>query len=86
MEDGGTSVQSEIREKLLEMQDLKYKEFHSSLCPNVDHIIGVRIPVLRAYARELLKKYPVEQLLAEMGDTYYEELTLRGMLIGLCKE
>ena len=60
-------MQSEIREKLLEMQDLKYKEFHSSLCPNVDHIIGVRIPVLRAYARELLKKYPVEQLLAESG-------------------
>lgn len=79
-------MQSEIREKLLEMQDLKYKEFHSSLCPNVNHIIGVRIPVLRAYARELLKKYPVEQLLTEMGDTYYEELTLRGMLIGLCKE
>ena len=50
-------MQKEIREKLLEMQDLKYKEFHSGLSPNVDHIIGIRVPVLRAYAKELLKQY-----------------------------
>lgn len=79
-------MQKEIREKLLEMQDLKYKEFHSGLSPNVDHIIGIRVPVLRAYAKELLKQYSVEQLLAEIGEFYYEELLLRGMLIGLCKE
>ena len=79
-------MQKEIREKLLAMQDLKYREFHSGLCPDVDNIIGIRVPVLREYAKELLKQYPVGQLLREIGDTYYEELLLQGMLIGLCKE
>lgn len=77
---------NEIRARLMELQDLKYREFHSGLSPNVEHIIGVRVPLVRAYARELLKQYPVEQLLAEIGDQYYEELLLHGILIGLCKE
>lgn len=79
-------MNNEIRQKLLEMQDLKYKEFHSGLCPNVDDIIGVRVPVLRDFAKELLKHHSVENLLEEIGDTYYEELQLQGMVIGLCKE
>ena len=32
-----------IREKLFELQDKKYQEFHSKLCPNVNDIIGVRM-------------------------------------------
>ena len=43
-------IREEILEKLYEMQDLKYKEFDSSLCPNVDNIIGVQVPKLRAIA------------------------------------
>ena len=42
-----------IREELFEKQDLKYKEFHSSLCPNVDKIIGIRVPQLRKMAKEI---------------------------------
>ena len=44
-----------IREELFKLQDLKYKEFHSSLCPNLDYIIGVKVPKLREYAKELYK-------------------------------
>ena len=36
-----------IRQKLFELQDEKYKKFHSGLCPNVDNIIGVQVPKLR---------------------------------------
>lgn len=70
----------EIREKLFEMQDLKYKEFHSNLCPNVDDIIGVRVPVLRQYAKELYKNNKLNEI--EIGNKYYEELVIQGMLIG----
>lgn len=70
----------EIRKKLRELSDEKYKKFHSSLCPNVDGIIGVRVPVLRQYAKELYSKYSIEQI--KIGDTYYEELVLQGMIIG----
>ena len=45
-----------IKQKLLELQDEEYKEFNSNLCPNTKNIIGIRIPILRNYAKELLKK------------------------------
>ena len=75
---------NKIREQLFEKQDLKYKEFHSGLCPNVDKIIGVRVPELRKMAKEIvLKDY--EQFLEQAQDEYYEELLLQGLVIGYSK-
>ena len=76
----------EIKNKLKELSDSKYKEFHSGLCPNTDNILGVRVPVLRNYAKELSKKYKIEELLKNIDNEYYEEILLQGMLIGLSKE
>ena len=44
-----------VREELLKNQDVKYKEFHCKLIPNVDSdkIIGVRIPQLRKIGKAL---------------------------------
>lgn len=41
-----------LREHLLSLQDTKYQKFHSALCPGIDNIIGIRIPVLRKLANE----------------------------------
>lgn len=77
-------IKKEIRQKLYEMQDLKYKEFHSSLCPNVDNIIGVQIPKLRNIAKELAILNPTEYI--ELEDiTLYEEKVIQGLLIGMSK-
>ena len=48
----------EIIEDLFKYSDEKYKKFSSSLCPNneKDIFIGIRIPILRKYAKELLKE------------------------------
>ena len=74
----------DIRKKLFEKQDLKYKEFHSSLCPNVDKIIGVRVPELRKIAKEIaLSDY--NNFLEKAQDEYYEELVLQGLVIGYAK-
>ena len=47
-----------VREELLKNQDVKYKEFHCKLIPNVDSdkIIGVRIPQLRKIGKALPDK------------------------------
>lgn len=71
----------DIREILFEKQDLKYREFHSGLCPNVDKIIGVRIPELRKIAKEIAL-YDYENFLNTSKDEYYEELVLQGLVIG----
>lgn len=73
-------MENKIRQELFAMQDLKYKEFHGSLCPDMDNIIGVRIPKLREYAKELYKNNNLEDIKIE--DKYYEELVIQGMLIG----
>ena len=73
-----------IREKLFEKQDLKYKEFHSSLCPNVDNIIGVRVPDLRKMAKEIASQ-DYKKFLSQAKDDYYEELLLQGLVIGYAK-
>lgn len=68
-----------IREKLFENQDLKYKEFHKKLVPTVDEdrIIGVRVPVLRKIAKGLERNdFPWD---------YYEEIMLHGFHIGYGK-
>lgn len=74
----------EIREKIFELADEKYKEFHSGLCPNTNNIVGVRVPVLRNYAKELAKG-DFRTYLANAKDEYYEEVMLQGMVIGLAK-
>lgn len=77
-------IKQEIREKLYQMQDLKYKKFHSSLCPNVDNIIGVQVPKLRELAKELSKGEFRKYL--ELDDiTFYEEKVIQGLLIGISK-
>lgn len=79
-------MKQKVKEKLLELADLKYKEFHSGLCPGIGNIIGIRVPVLRNYAKELAKNYEIEELLKQIDNEYYEEIMLQGMLIGLEKE
>ena len=49
-------------------------------------MIGIRIPILRKYAKELLKNYETEELLNIIENEYYEEIMLQGMLIGLSKQ
>ena len=78
-------MKQQIKEKLLELSDKKYKEFHGGLCPGTENIIGVRVPILRNYAKELFKEQEWKQTIKEIDNEYYEEIMLQGMLIGQAK-
>ena len=45
---------AELVKRLLAEQDLKYRDFHASLLPNIEKksIIGVRVPTMRKIAKE----------------------------------
>ena len=77
------SISNKIKQELIQMLDSKYKSFHSNLCPGINNILGIRVPVLREYAKKLIKKYSFEELINNIDDEYYEEIMLQGMLIGL---
>lgn len=51
------NIVKDIQSKLFELQDIKYRDFHAKLMPTVnkEKIIGVRIPVLRSFAKEFGK-------------------------------
>lgn len=74
----------ELREKLFELSDIKYREFSRGINPNSIPIIGVRIPILRDIAKEISKN-SFKDFLKEGYEDYLEELLLKGMVIGYCK-
>jgi len=74
-----------IKGELKLLIDEKYREFHSNLCPGINNILGIRVPVLRNYAKELNKQYNINELIGNIDDEYYEEIMLKGMIIGLNK-
>lgn len=74
----------EIRKKLFELQDLKYRDFHSKLCPGTDNIIGIQIPKIRILVKELLKGNYCEYL-DKVDNKYYEETMIEGLIIATSK-
>ena len=78
----------DIVKELFKMQDKEYAKFHSGLVPNIntDCIIGVRVPNLRAFAKECSKKYDTENFLDTLPHKYYEENVLHGLIIEVSKD
>ena len=74
----------EIINKLKELSDDNYKKLQMKLCPNVNNIIGVRVPKLREYAKELSKENWKKNY-NFLKNEYYEETMLQGMMLGLGK-
>ena len=81
-------ITERIREELFSMQDLSYREFHSRLMPDVekDTVIGIRVPVLRKYVKELAKDPEIGEFLEDLPHRYYEENNVHGFLIQQMKE
>ena len=77
-----------IRKRLFELQDLKYRDFHSKLMPTVDKelIIGVRTPALRKLAKEISKTEYAAEFLKILPHKYYEENNLHAFLIEEIKD
>lgn len=74
-----------IRKQILELADEDYKKFHINLLPNGEfNVIGVRVPKLRKLAKEISKGNFREYLNCGRED-YYEEIMLKGMIIGCAK-
>ena len=73
----------EIQKQLFELQDMAYKDFHSKLIPDIDsnNVIGIRVPVLRKYAKSIAGTELAEKFIKELPHHYYEENNLHMMLI-----
>ncbi len=73
-----------IKERLLKEVDKTYKDFNQKLIPNINNILGIRVPVLRKISKEIYKNNWQDFLKQE--PQYFEEAMLQGMVIGLIKD
>lgn len=75
-----------IEEKLFELQDKKYKDFHRKICNNSKlEIIGVRVPELRRLAQQIIAENEFKDFLENEDIKYYEQALLKGLVIGMAK-
>lgn len=77
-----------IQQKLFEFKDENYAAFQAKLIPTVDpeSVIGVRVPVLRKFARQCIREAGYEEFLRELPHTYYDENMLHGLILSEIKD
>lgn len=75
----------DIKTKILNEAEKDYKKFSASLIPNIDNVLGVRIPALRKIAKEIYAETGTDYL-ACSNTEYMEEVMVQGMIIGLIKD
>lgn len=73
-----------IRAQIMGLADEKYRQFSASLIPNINNVVGVRLPELRKLAR-IIAKGDWRAYLAQADSDYFEEVMLQGMVIGCAK-
>lgn len=76
-----------IKAYLLAQQDLKYRDFTLPLLPNIDEktFIGVRLPIIKKYAKELDEKSRIE-FMNELPHQYHEENILHAFILSNIKD
>jgi len=74
-------MRESIREELLLIAEKDYKKFTSALLPGIENVLGVRLPILRDMAKKIVKEDWRNEI-AEPQDVYFEEIMLRGLIIG----
>jgi len=73
-----------LYQKLQEATDETYKEFHTSLVPGLTNMLGVRMPKIRQLTKWAAKQN-WEASWEELSKGSYEELMIKGLLIGYGK-
>lgn len=78
----------DIIQRLMDMRDEKYRTFTSQLIPNVsiDTMIGVRLPNVKALARELVKNGEYVEFISSLPHKYFEEYHLHSYIISIIKD
>ena len=77
-------MEKTVRERIFELADEDYRQFHSRLVPGTDNVLGVRLPKLRELAKGLAKGDWRGYIAVAQAD-YYEEVMLQGLVIGSAK-
>lgn len=75
-------------DKLLNLQDKSFADFQAGLLPEIERssIIGVRLPILRDVAKELIKDGSSKELMKNLPHKFFEENLLHSIFISEMKD
>ncbi len=78
-----TAAENRVREHLLALADPAYRDFQAALIPNIEkaRILGVRMPILRKFAKEYAKTEDANAFLTALPHETYDEMNLHGLLL-----
>ncbi len=77
-------MEQSIKDLLLDLVDADYQKFSAALIPNINNIIGIRLPELRKLAKTIAEG-DWRTYLAQAESDYFEEIMLQGMVLGYVK-
>ena len=77
-------TRKEIEKFLQKNADKKFQKFSATLTPNAQNIIGVKVPIVKQYAKELTKQNITLKDITLKNDIF-EEIMLEGFLIAYGK-
>ena len=79
---------TEIRKRLFDMRDVAYRDFQAGLIPNLekDRLIGVRTPLLRQLAKQLVASEQTAEFLSDLPHYYFDENQLHAFIISEMKD
>ena len=77
-------MREKIRKELEKIAEENYRIFAAKLIPNIDNLLGVRLPKLRKIAKKIVQ-LDYDYYLAMDNHLYFEEVMLQGMIIGEIK-
>ena len=75
-----------IKQRLINESEKDFQKFSASLIPNINNVLGVRLPKLRKIAKEIYKNGDWQEFINLRDFEYMEETMLKGMIIGLVKQ
>ena len=81
-------INEEIREKLYDRQDLKYRDFQAKLIPGMEpeKMIGVRTPDLRKIAKQMAKREDIGEFLENLPHEFFDENQAHAFVISELKD
>lgn len=75
-----------INQRFLSLSESDYKQFNERIIPTNYPIMGIRMPALKALAKELSRHPEVMSYLDNAEFTYYEHVLLYGLVLGQVKD
>ena len=79
-------VYMNVRNELIKLTDAKLADFNKKITPDINwEMLGIKTPVLRSFAKELLREYGLDKTLSMIQNKYYEEIMLEGLVTAYAK-